>query len=275
MYPDDGSAGSNEAWSFGGGGGSSDSPTTPTEEEDLEDKIDDTNLDDCLKDILDRLKGLDKGVAEIVGKFAGNDPGFNWTVKDGLMLSANAQTSQHYNRTTGTVTTTFDPNKFSNASDLSAARTILHESVHAYIVAFANVYPMETNKTFPDLMLDLSRRKYNNGNDAQHAEFVRNYVNDIASSLKEYGRIRGYNLPPEFYEDLAWGGLTHWPKRDSNGNIMKDNYGNAIYEETPWFEAAFPNISDRNRVKNVIAVEQTGKDMNGNLKTKKGDNAGC
>jgi hypothetical protein len=44
---------------------------------------------------------------------------------------------------------------------------------------------------------------------------------------------------------MAWGGLTHWTKKDSNGNIIKDSLGKPITEETKWFKIAFPNSSDR------------------------------
>lgn len=183
------------------------------EEEDaasaFEEQIDDAELEECLKKVLAELKNTNKGVGEIIAKFSGNIPGFNWKLQNGSVVGdANAQTSQIYDRNTGTVTTIFDSKKFSSASNLSAARSLLHESVHAYIVAFAGIDPINTTKTFPDLMLDLSITKYNNGNQAQHAEFVRNYLDDIAIALKQFGQNQGFNLTTQFYHDLAWGGLT-------------------------------------------------------------------
>lgn len=143
------------------------------------------------------------------------------------------------------------------------------------MIALSNVDPTATNKTFPDLMWDLAKNKYPTGNEAQHAEFVRNYVNDIGISLQNYGNQQGYNLTSQFYNDLAWGGLTHWKKRDIYGNPIKDFSGNTILEETPWFKNKYPNLSDRNRILNVISIEQSGKDIGGVLKSKKGKNAGC
>jgi hypothetical protein len=128
---------------------------------------------------------------------------------------------------------------------------------------------------FADYYRDLINQKYSTLNDLQHAEIVRNYTTDIASSLKEYGSKKGYNLSNQFYNDMAWGGLTHWTKKDSNGNIIKDSLGKPITEETKWFKSAFPNSSDRKRVHNTSVIELTKKDTDGITKSQKGRNAGC
>lgn len=245
------------------------------EAEYFEDKIDDNNLDPCMKPILNDLKTISLGVGSIVAKFAGNSPGFNWKVNDGTLLGGTGQTNSSYDRATGTVTTTFDSQSWKQATDLSWARTILHESVHAYIIAYTRSDPINAKLTFADLFKDFYKNKYPNQNDTQHAEFARNYVTDISVSLKEYGINNGYALSNQFYEDMAWAGLTDWPKRDSSGNILKDSSGNIIYEETPWFKIAVPNSSDRARIKNTCSIELTGRDTNGNIKPQKGNNAGC
>ncbi|WP_318311114.1 hypothetical protein [Flagellimonas crocea] len=245
------------------------------EEDDFEEKIDDTALKPCLKNVLNDLKTLNKGVGYIVQKFAGNTPGFNWEVKDGSLGGATGTTSTKYNKLTGTVTTTLDSQNWKQATDLSWARTMLHESVHSYIVAsFGSNYSGAT-KTFSDFMKDYSSSTYPDRNDTEHAEFVRNYVSQISSALKDYGIKNGYVLPNQFYEDMAWGGLTHWKKRDSFGNVVKDSFGNIVWEETNWFKKAFPNLSDRTRILNTIQIELTKSDINGNTKVQKGNNAGC
>ena len=114
-----------------------------------------------------------------------------------------------------------------------------------------------------------------NPNDTHHAEIVRNFVGDIALALKEFGIANGYNLSDQFYQDMAWGGLTDWIKKDSNGNITRDSSGNPIFEETPWLKTTFPNASDRNRIRNIILIELTKKDRNGNTKAQKGTSTGC
>lgn len=103
-----------------------------------DDQINDSNLKPCMQKILADLKNLTNGkVSQIIQKFSGTTPGYNWEMKDGALPSSeNAGTSPSYDRATGTVTTTFDSQKFTNASDLSIARTILHESVYAYLITY-------------------------------------------------------------------------------------------------------------------------------------------
>jgi hypothetical protein len=229
-------------------------------------KIDDSNLKPCMRSVLYDVKQLSNGsVADIIQKFSGAIPGYNWEVKDGALTgSQNAFTSQIYNKQLGMVTTIFDASKFQNASDLSVARTILHESIHAYLIAHFRVDPLNANKTYPDLVKDYALSLYGgNANDLQHAEFVRNFVNEIALALSEFGSNKGYNLGAQFYQDLAWGGLTHIV--NSNGTVS----------ETTWFISTFPNASDRKRVLDVIQVELIKTDTNGTTQTQKGKSAGC
>lgn len=227
-----------------------------------EDQIDDTGLKPCMKTILSDLKNLTNGsVGQIVQKFSGSTPGYNWEVKDGALAGdQNAFTSQAYNKATGTVTTTFNSKKFTDATNLSIARTILHESIHAYLIALAKNDPLATSKSYQQLIKDLATL---NANDAQHAEFVRSFVGDIAKSLQELGEKYGYKYPSSFYNELAWGGLTH----------TSDPQGNSI--ETPWFINSYPNSVDRKRILDTINTELTGKDSNGNKKPQMGKNAGC
>ena len=253
----------------GGGGGSGSGETVPiipcangdSLEQDIngrcfdiveeDDKIDDSQLKPCMKTILKDLKGLNKGVAEIIKKFAGNTPGFNWVAKDGNLTGGTGQTKVSYNRVNKTATSTFDSQAWPNASDMSWARTMLHESIHAYIVASFGVNYTQAQLTFADYFREYQNSRNPNLNDLQHAEIVRNYVNDIAVSLKNYGVVKGYNLSDQFYNDLSWGGL----------------------QSTNAFQS-LPS-SQQTRILNVSSVELTGKDTNNQTKTKKGTNAGC
>lgn len=241
----------------------------------FEDQIDDTNLKPCLKTILNDLKGVSSGVGHIVTTFSGNTPGFNWEVKDATLTGGTGQTKVVYDRRNKKATTTFDSQSWLDASDLSWARTILHEGIHAYIVASFGVDYTQAQLDFADFWYDYQNAVYPNSNVTHHAEIVRNYVLDIAASLQEYGTNKGYTLTRQFYEDLAWGGLTHWRKRDAAGNVVLDSSGNAVFEETDWFKTAFPSSTDRDRVMNVINIELTKKDINGNTSVQKGSNPGC
>ena len=232
-----------------------------------EQRIDDTDLDPCMQDELNKLREVEKGVGEIVQKFANSSDelGYNWKVKNGnLPQNTNGRTSQQYNSTTGTVTTTFDAGKFGQATDLAVARTMLHESVHAYLLAYSKNSPLEFRKNFAQLLQDYNDLKYGgNANSIQHAEFARNFVNDIALALMGFGSKMGYNLAEQYYKDLAWGGLTHY-KNANNNTVL-----------TPFFKNAVTSTNARNRIINNILVEQTGKDNNGNFRSQKGNNSGC
>ncbi|WP_221887757.1 hypothetical protein [Chitinophaga polysaccharea] len=231
---------------IGGGGGGS-IPASFTR------KIDDSKLPPCMQKILAALKTLSKGsVANIVTKFAGNTPGYNWTVQDGRLSSnTNGETNSLYDSKTGTVTTTIDSKKFTSATDLSIARTILHESVHAYLVSFFGYEALNANATYPTMLQDWMKSKKPNLNTVQHNEMVRSFIIDIANALEEYGRNKGYNLSRQFYDDMAWGGLTG----------------------TSAFKAL--STSEQDRINNILVTEQSGLDTNGDQTKQSGKPGGC
>jgi hypothetical protein len=248
-----------------GGGSSGVSVTVPTVQSFLN-KIDDSNLSPCMKAILAAIKNLSNGsVVGIIQKFAGETPGYNWTMKEGVLPQyVNGQTSPFYNSATGTVTTVFDSQKFTNASDLAITTTILHESVHSYLVAYFHTDPINGNNSnttaYPDLLKDLEKTKHPNFNDLQHNEMIRNFMDDISKSLQEYSILKGYLInDPNYFKDMAWGGLT------------TDKYGNL----TPLFLQLVPNSTDRDRISNLLSSEQTGYDLNNNYKGIHGTLSGC
>ncbi|MFM6954438.1 MAG: hypothetical protein ACKOWL_05580 [Sphingobacteriaceae bacterium] len=222
-------------------------------------KIDDTQLKPCMKSILNGIKTLSNGsVAGIIQKFAGETPGFNWTLKDGVLpQNWNGSTNPIYNA--GTVTTTFDSQKFTHASDLAIARTILHESVHAYLVAYFKNEPIIAQNTYSEMVEEWESKKHPNLNSIQHNEIIRNFMLDIGVSLKEYGGLKGYNLTTEFCNDLAWGGLA----QNNNGTL------------TELFKKLVPNVFDQDRILNELKVEQTGQDLGGNTQDQKGSKNSC
>lgn len=236
----------------------------------FEDLIDDSKLKPCMQNILADIKTQTKGVSWVINRFNYNSPNpyvnftenYNWTVEDGSLVTTTGETSSKFNRTNKSVTTIFDSNKFGNASDLSIARTILHEAVHAFLVAHFNIDRASFVQDYPDLISSFGGGALTNLNDAHHVEFIRNWLKDIASSLEEFGLKRGYNLPSQYYKDLAWGGLT-------------DTYVNGVPKETPWFIFFVRNATDRQRIKDNLSIELNGLDMNGVTQTQKGNHGGC
>ncbi len=224
-------------------------------------KIDDTQLNPCMKPILRDIQNLSNGsVAGIIREFSAEMPGYNWTVREGhLDVNYNGKTNPVYNSVTGTITTTFDSQKFTNASDLALVTAILHESVHAYLIAYFYTDRINAPKTYGDMVSEWEKVENPDFNDIHHHEMIRTFMKDIALSLEEYGQLKGYNLGSRFYSDLAWGGLT------------TDEYG----YPTQIFKNIIPSYKDRERIQNVIIIEQTGIDSEGNPQNQRGRMSAC
>jgi len=254
------SDGGGGGWGGDGGGGGS-TPTQPTQTN----TIDKSKLQPCQAQVLQHLQASSgTALLGIVKLLSSAEPGYNWTVKDGTLSDKDTYglTSSLYDTSTRSVTTTFDASKWGNASDLNIARTMLHEAVHAYLVAyFANSnYAFSPNATFGDMMTAFQAiartGQYPDLNVLHHNEMARGgtgngWIGDIAWSLQQYGIQQGYSIDKEFYMDMAWGGLT----------------------DTPAFLAL--STADQNRILNTILIELTGRDKDGKTAQQKGVSSGC
>lgn len=146
----------------------------------------------------------------------------------------------------------FNSNYLDTATDLSIARTIAHETLHASLVfmLMEGLFIIEGNPDpdYKELMDAFTNYLVTNENDdyegAQH-NVLSELVGDIANSVANYGVQNNYSLPFNFYKDLAWGGLTHY--LDSNNQPYLN----------PLFLQAVPNEADRTRIVNTIAAEAT------------------
>ncbi len=216
-------------------------------------KIDQTNLSPCFKQVLASLQGIDKYcMPNMVSLFAGTFPGYNWVMKDGPFDPVNnGTTSNYYDKLTGTVTTTFNSPNYTSGTDLAIAKTILHESVHAYLVAYFKVSYGEATKTYSQYADAYLTSANPNMNTLQHDQMVSSFIGSVGALLSEYGRAQGYNVPDQYYFDLAWGGLT-----DTNA-----------------FKHLPANVQAR--IINVILTEQSGVDSNGNFAIQIGRRSGC
>lgn len=68
-------------------------------------------------------------------------------------------------------------------------------------------------------------------------------VKEMVIFLSTYRLQHGYNLPFSYYNDMAWGGLTHIRMEDGSFII------------NPLFVQAVPNANDRTRIINRVASE--------------------
>jgi hypothetical protein len=178
-----------------------------------------------------------------------NSNNTNLTIQNGTTTGSNASTI-------GT-NITLNNNYLSNATKLSIVRTMIHESIHAYLNAYYFSYPDFKDKSFRDKLRKYAiDNRYSDMNRFQH-EFMGQYVNAIGISLyewdKEYGSGKGNNyvtkpddlLGWDYYRSMAFGGLYYL---DSSGNI----------QETDSFKTLVPIQTDRDNIKKIIKNEQDG-----------------
>lgn len=217
-----------------------------------DDQIQTAGLKPCMQTIVNDLKSITQGsVGQIIQKFSGTTPNWNWELKDGTLPGATGQTNPPalYNIATGTVTTVFDSQAWLKATELSWARTILHESIHAYLTVFFATDQANFIRSYSQMVQDWGTLQ--NWDAVHHQEFARSLVTAIADALQTYGVSKGYSLPRQFYEDMSWAGL----------------------QSTPTFKN-LPS-TDQARILDTIAVELTSMDTRGNSISQKGKNAGC
>lgn len=210
-----------------------------------EDKIDMEELSDCHKKIIEGLIGsTQQEFKRIFEKFNGNQPApanYNVKFQYGVCANPNANACTSSTLVNNWSTITFNPNNLGNATDLSFARTVLHETLHAYLL-FEAAYPSNCDL---NCLLNSYLNRYNtqtHNNQTHHNLFVETkFLNDIATELRNYAAGVGYNvntLGNQFFKDMAWGGL----------------------HDTDLFKTL--NQSDRNRISNLLLAENTSSTQN-------------
>jgi hypothetical protein len=209
------------------------------------------NLKPCMQSIVKDLSNLKRGpIGQIMQRFSRGISGYNWVLKDDSLAGGTAQTEvSSYKASSRSITTTFDSQAWPNATDLSWARTVMHESLHGYLSLEFYTDKNEFVRKYPAMMQDFNI--LHEWDAVHHEEFARSFVFSIAFSLEEYGRMKGYELPKQFYEDMSWAGL----------------------KDTEAFKKL--SESDQARILDTIRSELTGKDCAGNVKAPVGIDAGC
>lgn len=201
-----------------------------------------TILPPCLENVINDLKTLQNGkFGKVISQFAGTNPvplNYNWHVISGPM-SATTIAGTNPTVQNGIATTTINSNYINISTNLSIAKTLIHECFHAYLVS---VYRYRNiDKSYVNLLNQYAAQFNNIANDIHHHAFtLTNVVSEISIALKEYGVSQGYNLPQQFYDDMAWGGL----------------YGTQVYNALPQ--------SQRERIESTIEAEFTNSNNSPN-----------
>lgn len=234
----------------GGGGGGSPGDGSPTSAPTVVLNI---SLTPCQTAVYNNLTNLNNGMlAFIVQKFGGTATGYNWILRNGTLPIGTYGSTGPYNRGNLSITTSFDANQWRAATDLSLARTMMHEAIHAYLLTYFANDPQYAGVSYPDLIAAYVAYGGADPNIPHHNVMgQQGWLGDLAWGLQQYGENQGYNLPAQYYADMAWGGL----------------------ERSQEFLAL--SLADKNRIKDLLRVESTGRDQQGNSQPQSGHPAGC
>lgn len=137
----------------------------------------------------------------------------------------NGETSNENSRSTYTIT--IDDDLIKDGTTLSIAKTIIHETMHAFLLY--NHY--DGQGTEMDRLLNLLYAKYrenpNQDNLYQH-EFISQYVEALAHVLAVWDNNR---QSIDYYKNLSWGGLETTPTYQAFSQDRKDSIQNIINNE--------------------------------------------
>lgn len=133
------------------------------------------------------------------------------------------------------ITSRFNPDFFGKSTDLNMARTMIHESVHAFLVYTLRAEP------FGGIKKAMEKYAQDNGwpntmdNRLNH-NFMAQFVDALAYNLYQWNQNFGSNrsLSWEYFHDMAWGGLANYPDRKDPSKVL-------FYQE---FEAYLKTFDD-------------------------------
>lgn len=163
-------------------------------------------------------------------------------------LTNGVSTNRMYNATTGKyeIWIELSNHYLSTATEISIARTILHETIHAYLTYSSTTDP--TGVLTSELMRYATANGYTT-NHSIHHEFMGQYVDAIGVALWSWDMSWGTKgqISLDYAKDVAWGGLTGYPS--SSGW----NYYDSFKE--------INSLSDIQRIENIINNEKEGTSL--------------
>lgn len=191
------------------------------------------NVPTCIYNAFHTLREQRTGFwGKVIYDFADETPSFKWSITTGTTPAGKAAITNA--DPTGKITTTISNIYLSEATNISVARTMLHEAAHAFLVY--KFTSQATQKEYPQLYQDYILAGAVTAT-AQHQEIARSFVNDIASILKVYGQGLGLQAYDTYYMDLAWGGL----------------FGTTFFNALP--------TADKERITAINQAEATGESV--------------
>ncbi len=202
--------------------------------ENIINKIISNNVNMDLGDMPDFVKAQLNLSGHIMDIFNNSDK-YNLVFKVGDLplnsagLEKNAQNATKNNiRTNGTVefVITLNSSYVNNATDLALARTIIHESIHAYI-NFMSGTQMTSDLSIA--LSDLLARGYSR-NSAQHLIMSKRFVEDISAAIEKWDNSS--LVDKNYYDYISWsGGMLNTTVFNSLSTDFKTNSMNANINE--------------------------------------------
>ncbi|MER3375861.1 MAG: hypothetical protein RIM83_14580 [Allomuricauda sp.] len=215
-----------------------------------EDRLEDNTDNPCVKKILQKLQQKDMQNLTVpdIGHLSGTghlsqgildlfDSSGNYNlvfkVAEAGYSNGNPRNA-HTKKTNGKRewTITLDDDYVKNATQLAVARTIIHESVHAFLGYNLDANP---NSDLSTLMRDYyvglgSQQTLSSGVKVNltHHQFIGQYVQGIAKSLSAWDNGQ---QPQSYYEKLAWGGLETSSAFNSLSSNLKDSIRKILNNE--------------------------------------------
>ena len=184
----------------------------------IEKQIDDSQLDDCSKGILNKLK-QNHAIAKIIARF--DNPSTPFSINFSQIPNLLNPSGQSVFGNTSATPTNYvydiklNSNYFKNdgATKLGKATTIVHEMIHALIMSVIqnSGNPNNTDLTdFPEIWNEYVVQKTGSNNESNHITIANHYVNVIASALQEFitnTPVTNDSQIEQIYKDLSWSGL--------------------------------------------------------------------
>ena len=178
---------------------------------------------------------------------------FKYVIQNGTPNNPNA------NASTLGATTIINNNYLNSATQLSIARTMIHELVHAYLnIRYSNFLSFPDGYSFRQLMEQYAQENgiSNIQSNEFHHEFMGQYINAMAYSLyewdKEYGTGSGNNFVNGPEDLLGW---DYYHAMAFSGQFTTDAFG-TITSTTDTFQELIPDATERQNIVNVILNEQ-------------------
>ena len=179
--------------------------------------------------------------SEAIIKLFNDSPFTNLTIQNGNTGISNANTLG--------ATITIGNSYLITATQLSISRTIIHETVHAFIIAlYSNVMEFQSFSFRQKIEQYAIDNGYSIESNTFHHNFMGQYVEAMAYSIYEWDKSYGTggNLGWDYYKTMAYGGMF---QVDSNGNIAA---------ETDTFKALVPDSSERQKIADIVLNESKG-----------------